>query len=64
MMAILLFGTKDIDPRCKDAEERMLLYYNRRGLAGNPSLLEWLLGRKATSREDLTKMQIEAAGKS
>ena len=55
-------GTKDTEPRAKDSEERMLLCHNRHGICGNPGVLEWLLGRKAMSREELTKIQIEAAG--
>ena len=62
MMATMSYGTKNIDLKIKDSVERMLLYYNSRGIRGHPGVLEWLLGRKATSREDLTRSQLEAAG--
>ncbi|KAF2239831.1 NAD(P)-binding protein [Viridothelium virens] len=45
----MLFGTEDCDPGMKDIMERLILYYERRGLLGNSNQLEWLLGRKPTS---------------
>jgi len=39
------FG-EDANDYNRDAAERMLLYYNRRGIVGNPNVLGWLLGRK------------------
>ncbi len=44
----------------RDAVERMLLYYNRRGLSGNPNVLEWIIGGKATSFEDFTKARVKS----
>jgi len=38
----------------------MLLYYDNHGLWGNPSVLEMLLGRKATQVEEWAKIQLEA----
>jgi len=45
-----------------DAVERLLIYYNRRGLTGNPNVLEWVLGRKATNFEDFAKARVKALG--
>ncbi|KAH0842202.1 hypothetical protein AYO21_00174 [Fonsecaea monophora] len=42
----------------KDAPERMLLYYNSRGLLGNPGVLEWLLGRKPTTPAELARLKL------
>lgn len=41
-----------------DTAERMILYYNRHGIVGNPNVLEMLLGRKATSTEEWVKAQV------
>ena len=35
----------------RDTTERLVLYYNRRGLKGSPNVLRWLLGREPTSVE-------------
>lgn len=43
----------------QDALERLLLYYNRRGLIGNPNVTEWLLGRKATTLKDLMETAVK-----
>ncbi|MCJ1421939.1 hypothetical protein MMC32_008306 [Xylographa parallela] len=48
-MKMMSGGSEEVDPYTRDAAERMLLYYNRRGLVGNTNVLEWLLGRKPTS---------------
>ena len=46
MYGKFLFGERnDVDQRFQDALERLLLYYNKRGIVGNPGVLEWLLGR-------------------
>ncbi|KAI9693300.1 MAG: hypothetical protein M1822_005296 [Bathelium mastoideum] len=37
------------DPRTKDVTERLVLYYERRGLLGNSNQLVWLLGRPSTT---------------
>lgn len=47
------------DQRFRDGPERMLLYYNSRGLKGNPRVLEWLLGRSATSPAELARQMLE-----
>ncbi|MCJ1293696.1 hypothetical protein MMC34_005251 [Xylographa carneopallida] len=39
-------GSEEVDPYTRDAAERMLLDYNRRGLVETPNVLKWLLGRK------------------
>ncbi|KIW86983.1 uncharacterized protein Z519_12448 [Cladophialophora bantiana CBS 173.52] len=51
----------DVDLRNRDGPERMLLYYNTRGLLGNPGVLEWLIGRKATSPADLARLLLSSA---
>ena len=38
-------------PATRDSVQRMLLYYNFRGLKGNPNITEWILGREATGVE-------------
>ena len=43
----------------RDIAERMLLYYTRHGLQGNPGILEWILGRRATSISPWSQMQID-----
>ncbi|KAF2429841.1 NAD(P)-binding protein [Tothia fuscella] len=53
-----LYGEKDVNPLILDGAERLLLYYNRRGLYGNPSVLEMLLGRKATSCEEWARIVV------
>lgn len=43
----------------RDATERLVLYYSRRGLKGNSSVLEWLIGRKPTSHAEWTRQIVE-----
>ncbi|KAJ4289080.1 hypothetical protein N0V90_011422 [Kalmusia sp. IMI 367209] len=46
---VRLYGTSEgIDPRTTDTAQRMILYYDNRGLVGNSNVLEWLIGREAT----------------
>jgi uncharacterized protein YbjT (DUF2867 family) len=45
----MTWGDESVGQEYKDAPERMLLYYNSRGLLGNPGVAEWLLGRKTTT---------------
>lgn len=47
-----------------DIAERMILYYNRHGIVGNPSIMEMILGRKPTTTEQWVDMQIEMAQQS
>jgi hypothetical protein len=54
-------GDRDLLPKTVLAAERMLLFYNRRGLVGNPDVLEMVLGRKATSFEEWVKGVVESA---
>lgn len=46
----------------RDEAERLVLFYNRRGLKGSPNVLRWLLGRKPTSVEEWIEMQMRDAG--
>ncbi|KZF23378.1 NAD(P)-binding protein [Xylona heveae TC161] len=55
----LLFGNAPVDYITRDTTERMLLYYNEHRLAGNPNVLEWLIGRKATSYEEWAKLNVQ-----
>jgi len=41
----IIFDKLDVNDKIRDELERMVLYYNRRGLQENPNFLEWLLGR-------------------
>ena len=57
MMAQSFGGS--LNPMVQDALERLILYYNRRGLVGNPNVTEWLLGRKPTTIEDLVESTLK-----
>lgn len=48
----------EVDIYTRDTTERMLLYYNRRGLKGNPNVMTWLLGRKPMGIAEWVKEQI------
>ena len=48
----------EMDIYTRDAVERMLLYYNRRGILGNPNTLGWLLGRKPLGLPEWVKEQV------
>jgi len=54
-----LYGTKDVDQRVRDGPERMLLFYDKRGLVGNPNVLRWLLGREPTTIADLVRIRLD-----
>jgi uncharacterized protein YbjT (DUF2867 family) len=44
-----LYGSNEgVDQRSRDAAQRMILFYDNRGLVGNSNVLEWVLGREAT----------------
>ncbi|KAF2472974.1 NAD(P)-binding protein [Lindgomyces ingoldianus] len=48
-LCLRVYGTTEgVDQRSRDAAQRMILFYDNRGLVGNPNVLEWLLGREAT----------------
>lgn len=50
-------------PKTALAAERVLLFYNRKGLVGNPDVLEMVLGRKATSFEEWVRGVGEGSGR-
>lgn len=50
---ISAFGTTDIDQATRDGPERLVLFYNKRGLLGNPNVCSWLLGRDSTSIDEM-----------
>jgi uncharacterized protein YbjT (DUF2867 family) len=54
------FPGREVDPTVFDTAERLLLYYNRRGILGNPSVLEMLIGRRATSCKEWAELQVKA----
>lgn len=56
-----LFGSTHVPARSRDKAERLILFYRRRGLQGNSSILEWLLGRKPTSISEWVEAQIREA---
>lgn len=65
MYCKLVFGSDDmLDQSFRDGPERLLLYYDKRGLVGNPGVLEWLIGRTGTSPAELAVMLIEQSKKS
>lgn len=43
------WGTTDVPQATRDGPERLVLYYNKRGLLGNPNICSWLLGRSPTT---------------
>ncbi|MCJ1384059.1 hypothetical protein MMC17_007175 [Xylographa soralifera] len=57
-MKMIFEDSEKVDPYTRDSAERMLLYYNRRGLVGSPNVLEWLLGRKPTSVAEWVEEQV------
>ncbi|CDM31037.1 hypothetical protein DTO013E5_324 [Penicillium roqueforti] len=42
----------------RDEAERLVLFYNRRGLKGNPRVLRWLIGREPTTVAEWVKIQL------
>ncbi|KAK5170471.1 uncharacterized protein LTR77_005059 [Saxophila tyrrhenica] len=46
----------------KDEAERLILFYNRRGLLGSPNVLRWVLGREPTTLEEWIESQMKEAG--
>lgn len=57
-----VFGMEDVPMATREAAERMLLYYNRRGPAGNPRILEGVLGKKPTSVRDFLQSLVQSVG--
>jgi uncharacterized protein YbjT (DUF2867 family) len=43
----------------RDEAERLILFYNRRGLRGSPNVLRWLLGGEPTTVEQWVKSQLQ-----
>lgn len=59
----LVFGTQKLNENFRDGPERLLLYYNRRGIVGNPGVLEWLLGRPGTKPAQLARTMLQSREK-
>ncbi|KAJ4354327.1 uncharacterized protein N0V89_006062 [Didymosphaeria variabile] len=54
-----LYGMAEgIDQRTKDTAQRMILYYDNRGIVGNSNVLEWLIGRGATQFDDWVDVKL------
>lgn len=51
-LLVRLYGTSERDRRRRDAAERMILYYDGRGLVGNSTVLEFLIGREGTGVQE------------
>jgi len=61
---VVLLAAED-DPRpdiTRDEAERLILFYNRRGLKGSPNVLRWLLGREPTTVEQYVQLELKNAG--
>lgn len=43
----------------RDEVERLILFYNRRGLRGNPSVLRWLIRREPTTVDEWVGLQLK-----
>lgn len=43
----------------RDEAERLILFYNRRGLKGNPSVLRWLIRREPTTVDEWVGLQLK-----
>lgn len=59
LLKILYGDASVVDSQSRDGLERLILYYNRRGLHGNPNVLEWLIGRKATTFTEMAKKVLQ-----
>jgi uncharacterized protein YbjT (DUF2867 family) len=58
-----LYGTNEnVDQRSRDAAQRMIIFYDNRGLVGNSNVLEWVLGRQATQFDEWVDSKL-ASGK-
>ena len=59
-----IFGKVDgVDAESVDATERILLYYNRRGLVGSSNVCRWLLGREPTGWAEWMREEIKVIRK-
>lgn len=59
MLCNRLFKGQQPSMETKEIADRMLLYYQQRGLKGNPITCELLLGRKPMHWQDWVKAQVE-----
>jgi hypothetical protein len=53
------------DPRSdlvRDSAQRLVLFYNNRGLTGSPNVLRWLLGREPTIVDQYIQRELQNAG--
>ena len=57
------FGTKTPEQASRDGPERLVLFYNRRGLIGNSNVLSWLLGRTPTGIAGLVQLKLQEESK-
>lgn len=57
-----MFGLGE-NPHTRDVAQRMLLYYNYRGLVGSTNVMRWVLGREPTGWEGWVKGKMEGLGK-
>ena len=57
----MVFG-EETDAYNRDCAERMLLYYNRRGIVGNPNVMGWILGKKPLGIAEWIDTQIGKKG--
>ena len=55
LLAMVHMEAEGANSPVRIAAERLLLFYNHKGLVGNPSILEMLLGRKPTTWEDVAR---------
>ena len=63
-LLMVTYGVEDtgmVERRTRDAAERMVLFYNARGLVGNSNVLEWVLGRKATQFAEWVDGKLESS---
>ncbi|KAJ5101956.1 hypothetical protein NUU61_004178 [Penicillium alfredii] len=44
----------------RDEAERLILFYNRRGLKGSPNVLRWLIQREPTTVDEWVQMQLNS----
>lgn len=59
-----LYGKiEGVDPRSKDAAQRMILYYDGRGMRGNSNVLEWLVGRPGVQFGEWVEGKVQERGK-
>lgn len=58
-LLVRLHGTTAVDQRTRDTAQRMILFYDNRGLVGNSNVLEWVIGRQATQFEEWVELKVE-----